>query len=292
MWSGCAAPEPFRCTPEWLLPKAVHANPWEPVGEPKIYDANTLEEYIDGAARPYLEYGLTKLIHAVYAHRADAQRQMVVDVYEMVCPLAAYGIYSAQRPEKAEEVRLGTFGYWADGELSFVKDALYVTIRSPGEGAADMAAAMLIGGYIDNRITLPAVPPAMLSVFPPEDLVARSQKYLAKDMLGHQFLGAGWLATYRYRGVNHALFLIPCKDPAEAIQRYEKLAEYIAAHGEVIRKVPQVGRAALIGTGESVGRLFVACFEENLVGTVDCFDDDRSIRLSRTLIDNLQRLKS
>jgi hypothetical protein len=135
------------------------------------------------------------------------------------------------------------------------------------------------------------MPPEMLDAFPPEDLVPRTQKYLARDMLGHQFLGAGWQATYRYRGVTHTAFIIPCRNDAEAVQRYEKLAEYIAGNGRVLRRVSGVGRAALIGTGESMGRLFVACGGPDLVGTVDCFDDERSMRLCRRVLENLQHLK-
>ncbi len=290
--TGCGGPDPFFVAPERVLPKAIHSDPWVPVGEPRVHEPNDLEEYIDGAARPYLEYGFVQLIHGVYARKDNANRKMVVDVYEMTSPVAAYGIYSIQRPDKAEEVRLGTVGYWSEGHLGFVKDRIYVSIQPPGETVGDMAAAMLIGGYVDGRIALPAVPPAELGAFPSQDLVANSQKYLAKNMLGHEFLGAGWQATYMYRGVTHILFFMVNRTPTEALQRYERLADFVGGKGgRIVRQVSGIGRAALVGAGESTGRIFVACGGPYLVGTVDCFDDDRSITLSRTLLENLHRLK-
>jgi hypothetical protein len=289
--SGCG-PEPFRFTPDWVLPKAVHVSPWVPMGEPNTYDPNTLEEYIDGAARPYREYGFNELIHATYARRDNTRRQMTVDIYEMLSPLAAYGIYSAQRPEKAEEVRLGTAGFWSEGQLSFVKERFFVTIQSPGDSVGDMAGAMMLGGYIDGRMTLSAMPPGQLAVFPPNELIANSQKYLARNMLGHEFLGSGWQASYRYRGVVHSLFFILCQDSPAALQSYEKLAEYVAANGRIVRQVPGIGRAAMVGTGESIGRIFVVCGRAWLVGSVDCFDDDRSTLLCRQVLENLEQMES
>jgi len=290
-WRWGAKPKPFQCTAETVLPQAVHAHPWAPSGDPVRYTPANLEENIDGAARPYLEYGMTQLIHATYAHKAAPQRQIDVDVYEMVSPTAAYGIYSIQRPAEAETVRLGGEGFWSDGLLCFVKSRLFVAIQTPGEGPRDMASAMLIGCYIDDHVSLSADLPTMIAAMPERDHVKHSVKFQAANMLGHRFLGAGWQATYRYRGVTHDLFVVPCDTPAQAVERYEALAEAIGKDGKVVRKVDGIGRAALIGTGKSIGRLFVACSGKVLVGTIDCYDDDLAVRRSRQTIENVTRMR-
>lgn len=289
-WVGCATEKPFRFDRELILPKPVHSHPWVEVGESKIYDASTLEDYINGAARPYLEYGMNQLIHAVYVRKTSPEDEMLVDVYEMASPLAAYGIYSIQRPEKADDVRLGATGFWSDGLLCFVKDRIYVSIQPPGGGPREMASAMLIAGYIDTQTRLPASLPEMISALPEQDRVRHSEVYQAANMLGHRFLGAGWQATYRYRGVTHDLFAIPCVDAAQALDRYEKLADYVSKNGKIARRVKGIGRSAMIGTGESIGRLFITCSGRYLVGTVDCFNDERSVKLAREVIGNVTRM--
>lgn len=289
--TGCIKREkPFRATAEVLLPKPVHSHPWVQEGGAKYFDATTLEDYINGGARPYLEYGMVRLIHAVYRHKAGPKRQMLVDVYEMVSPLAAYGIFSILRPEEAEDVRIGTSGFWSDGLLCFVKNRIFVSIQPPGEGPRDMASAILIAGYIDQHTSLPAEPPEMLEAIPAENRIRNSEKYLAANMLGYRFLGAGWLATYRHRGVEHGLFVIPCEDSAKALERYEKLAETVEKTGRIIRRIKGVGRSALVGTGESFGRVFVTCGGKYLVGTTDCFDDDQSAKLSRQVLETIAKM--
>jgi len=287
---GCG-PQPFRLTPEFILPKTVHSTPWLPDGDAVTYDANNVQDYLKDGVRPALDYGLSKLIHATYSHNANRKRQMSVDVYEMTCPLAAYGLYSCQRPDKAEEIRLGADGYWGEGKLGFVKESIYVLVKPPGDAVGDMAAAMLIAGYVDGRLPLPTLPPEMLGVFPPEDLIAHSQKYLVKDLLGHPFLGGGWQASYRYRGVTHGLFFITCQDSSDALQRYEKIAAHVSADGQILRQVPGLGRAAFSGMTKAIGRLFVACGETCIVGAIECYDDERSVRLARTMMENLAKLK-
>ncbi len=288
--AGCMTESTFICAPDAVLPDRPQCPPWVRAVEPTVYDSSNLEEYINGGARPYLEYGMTQLIHAVYVNGNAPSRRMVVDVYEMVSPLAAYGIYSTQLPENPDELRLGAAGFWSEGLLCFVKDRIFVSIEPPGEGPRGMASAMFIAQYIDGRITLPAALPAMIRALPEEDRVKHSERYLAKNMLGHRFLGGGWQATYRYRGVTHELFVIPCEGSGEALQRYEALADHITKNGKVVRRIEGVGRAALVGTDESLGRAFVTCSGKLLVGTIDCFDDARSIGLCRKVIENVTRM--
>ncbi len=290
--AGCMKERPFIFAPEALLPKPVHSHPWVLAGEPETYTSETLSDYINGAARPYVEYGMRELIHAMLANKADPSEKMVVDIYEMVSPLAAYGIFSSIRPEGVEGVGLGTLGFWSGGLLCFVKDRIFVSIAPPGEGPGDYASAMLLGGYIEDQIRLSSAPPKMIQAFPDDDRVKQSIKYIGANMLGHRFLGAGWQATYRYRGVNHDAFVIPCDSSEQAIERFEKLADTVAKGegGEIVRRVPDVGRAALVARGKLVGRLFLACSGKYLAGTLECYEDERSIRLTRQLLANIARL--
>jgi hypothetical protein len=233
---------------------------------------------------------MNELIHAKYVHRAEPTGVMVVDIYKMDSPLAAYGIYSLQRPDDVEGVSLGTAGFWSEGFLGFVKDRIYVAIQPPGEGPRDFASAMMIGGYVDEQIRLSDWPLDMITAFPEQGRVKHSVKYLAANMLGHRFLGGGWLATYEYRGVDHTLFVVPCDSAAAALSRYEKLAAFVGKEGKILRRVKGIGRAALVATGKSIGRLFVTCSGKYLVGTNDCFDDERSIGLCREVLNNIARM--
>ncbi len=286
---GCMREKPFRFSTENLLPIAAHAHPWVQAQDAEIYTPENLSDYINGGARPYVEYGFERMIHALYAHKTEPDRRMVLDIYEMNSPLAAYGIYSTMRPPAADGVQLGTSGFWAEGLLCFVKNRIYVAIQTPSETAADYASAMLIGGFLDRQITLPSRPPEMVNAFPEDDLVKYSIRYLAADMLGHRFLGAGWQARYRYRGVTHEMVVIPCDDQASALERYERLAAYVRDNGEIIRQVPGLGRAAFVGKAATFGRVFLTCSGRYLVGTLDCYDDERSLRLCRQLIEYVTR---
>jgi hypothetical protein len=74
-----------------------------------------------------------------------------------------------------------------------------------------------------SRIGGPATLPAALGLFPVDGKGARSERFAARDILGHEFLHSGFTAEYAAEGQHFRIFIIQEKtanDARETLRRY------------------------------------------------------------------------
>ena len=118
--TGCAGPEA-------LFPADVDG--WKPAAPEESYAAETLHQYIDGAAEVYLALGVTGARAMKYA-RPD-RPEIIADVFEMGTSAGAYGAFH-------HDVRNGAnagIGAEADqdgGALAFWKGRHFVSVIAVG----------------------------------------------------------------------------------------------------------------------------------------------------------------
>ena len=75
--------------------------------------------------------------------------------------------------------------------------------------------------------------PAVLSLFPEQGLVARSQKYINQAPLGHDFLAPAYMAAYLFNGKESTLAISQGSSPQEAGQKVQRLRSHFARSGKV-----------------------------------------------------------
>jgi len=284
--TGCrGAADPFQFDPQRLVPHDQRTRAWQLTGEPKVYGRDNLWEYLNGQAPTYLDYGMVRCIHAEYRHKHQPDRKLILDLFDMGDVEGAFGLLSAGQRREAETLQIGSLGYWQDGRACWLRDRVFAQVIVPDAGLASFATAGYMALLADKGIDLPPTLPTALTALPEQNRIAGTESFVARDMLGHDFLGAGWMADYEYRaGLEYRLFWVPCADEGQTQQRFEALRQFGMRNGRVFDMQAEVGQRASLITGDYTGRLFVVADLRDLAGTVDCLDEQLAIEQVRALL--------
>lgn len=174
---------------------------------PNLYD------YINGAAELYLNYDFRELFVSEYSNNNHSSFR--VEIYLHETPLAAYGIYSQERPLKGNYLQIGTQGYIELPILNFITGNRYVKIYSYDTDnentilalAGEVAAGL--GGYTPL--------PAVLSCFPSANKIENSERFVNWYFLGYEFLHSGFIVDYVTGGNSFQLFIIQGSDSGDCL---------------------------------------------------------------------------
>ena len=213
-----------------------HVEGWTEDGGPRSFFPETLYEYIDGAAENYLSYDFKELLVADLK-KAGSEATMTVEVYDMGLPLNAFGIFGAERYPENPPMAVGDVGYLEGESLNFMAGRYYIKLLSFG---LKEATAETLAGFGEKLAA--AVPgkgslPPLLTVFPKEGLVARSERYVRKNFLGYEFLHDGYTAAYTVNGQEVEGFLVEAASGTEAEAMLGRLLESLAKDKEVPEKI-------------------------------------------------------
>lgn len=219
------APDLARCLPE--LPG------WTASGQPGRYGPDTLFDYINGAAESFLDCGFRELV--TQAYEAPGGRSVSVDVFRHEGPEAAFGIYSQELSPRATFLDLGAQGYAEPGVLNFFQGDCYVKLSGFHLGAEERETLTRFARAVAARIPGEARMPAHLAAFPAEGRVARSERYLLKNVLGYPYLGPAYSAEYRFQAQEMRAWIIVA--PQEAAAR-TMLDTYLKAQGPELPREP------------------------------------------------------
>jgi hypothetical protein len=153
---------------------------WTQSGEVRVYTADTLWEYIDGAAVLFVEYGVRTCLTA---DMSAAGVSVTVDLYEMASPLRAVGVF--KRESAGREVNLTGATVAAISppyQALMVKGSTYVKVNVYEGELTESESRQLLQGL---AASLPgeAVMPQEFSLLPEEGKVAGSEGYLPGSLL-------------------------------------------------------------------------------------------------------------
>ncbi len=231
-----------------LMPQDVEG--WRAEATGRVYDRNTLFEYIDGGAELYLAYGLRQMV----AQRFERERHpaIVVDLFDMGSSEDAFGVFTSEQREP--EAGIGQGSEYAAGLLRFWKGNFFVSIWAEGETSEAERAILALGAAIAKAIEPPGDVPELLGLLPKEDLVETGIRYFHDHVsLGHHYFMAeenilglserteAVLARYRVAGGTMYLLLVRYPTPGDASA---------ALHSFVANYLPE-GRQTGIGRIEN-----------------------------------------
>ncbi|NLP11461.1 hypothetical protein GX408_13785 [bacterium] len=222
-----------------LLPQKGELAGWRQTYEPRFFTPDDLYEYINGAADLYLQYGFQMVLTTDYAVGVDSNG-VTVEVYTMASPLHAFGMYAAERSPSEPAIAIGVEGYHSANVLNFYKGPYYVKLtsftldREMGSVLAEMAQ------FIAERIQGHFTAPEILALFPQQDAVLYSDRYVPSDFYGQSYFQNGYRRDYRNDACgNFQLFLIPFSDTLEARSAFAKYSDFLLQ-----QKDPQDVKAA------------------------------------------------
>jgi hypothetical protein len=206
---------------------------WEPEGEPMIYSADDLFEYIDGSADLYLMYSFKQLATLNYFDQQG--RGLTIDVYEHASDANAFGIYSQERPTPLNEREIGAQAYYDYGVLNFCQGPYYVKIMGFDLEEFDEDMLTVVAKIVSANIGGKKELPRAMACFPSEAMVPNSQRYIAKNVFGHGFLHSAFVAQYRSdRNTNTRAFIIEGNDEADADKMLESYLGYVKEKGGAV----------------------------------------------------------
>jgi hypothetical protein len=246
------APAPVPASERARLAKLLPAprGPGARAEEPRFYAAD-LYQYIDGAAEAFHMYDLVAMVHREYK-AGDAE--ITVDIYDMGEPINAFGIYSAERSPENRYIQAGAEGYIDEHVLNFLQGSFYVKLSAFSDRGSAQPAMRSFAGEVSKRIGGATALPAILETFPAAGRVARSEKYVKRAPLGHEFLAPACTADYRFAGKQSSLLISTSADASQAKKKLELLKGYFAKSGKVADEpaLPGAWRGASSREGEAI----------------------------------------
>lgn len=196
---------------------------WNPASETTVKNPDNLWEFNNGAAEQFLAYGFQLL---QYRDLAMKDLGVTVEIYDMGTRLNAFGMYTTERPEKRDPLKIGAEAViLLPYQCLLLKDRYYVKVNVY-EGKLTEAAGKPLLAAIAKALEGAEDMPEELGLLPAEGMIPGSHKFVREG-----YLGLGDLkncVSARYKDSQSKEFqyfiLIPHGDqtPGEV---WEKLAE-------------------------------------------------------------------
>lgn len=218
-------------------------------GSARVYNSESLYEYIDGAADLYVLYDFKTLLHQDFKSGAT---DLTADIYEMSSPEDAFGIYAAERSAGYRFIPIGAEGYRDKGILNFFEDRYYVKLS--GSGANDDTLLDQFARLLSSRIGGVKTLPNLLERLPSEHRVPHSEQYVKKDPLGHAFLAPAYVVTYAQGKQQSKLVISIAGDAPAAKARVDQLARHFRQSGES-SPAPELGEGGMRAKNSFEGRV-------------------------------------
>jgi hypothetical protein len=236
------------------LPTAGALPGWARSKPPQTYTADTLWEFIDGAAETYVGFGFQEALSAGYAFGGS---DVGIEIYQMADSVGAFGIYTQERPPAAQAVSAGVEGYANSNVLIFWKGPRYVKLIAAGPDKPGLAAVTALARAISDRMPDGGPLPRDLTSFPQGNLVPHSIKFVPKDILGQQYFTNGFEASYQDGQTASRLLVIPCATPADAASSFKRYRAFVGEGGKTRALSPTIADEAFAGTDRFSGRVVV-----------------------------------
>lgn len=170
-----------------------------------VYTAESLWDFIDGAADGYLAFGFENVHVREYR---KGKKVIKAEIYRHKDKNNAFGIYASERSPSFRYLNLGSQGYTTeDGSLNFFKDRYYVKLRTYSEDQKIINDLEKLAVRIADMLPGDPSIPSLLSEFPEIGKVRYSEMFINKDVLGHGFLEGAFSARYELEGASFVIYL-------------------------------------------------------------------------------------
>jgi hypothetical protein len=154
-----------------LLPNEISG--WTVTGEDKLYDPETIFDYIDGAGEVYRAFNFKSLLARQFSK--EGQPSIIADLFDMGSAADAYGIFTHSLED--EDAGIGQGATYMGGLLSFWKDRFFVSLYSEDETEEAKEALFSLAKKVASKIKDEGKIPDIVSLFPLENLDKTKIRY-------------------------------------------------------------------------------------------------------------------
>ncbi len=244
---------------------------WTQPGEVLFYDADTLWEYINGAAELFVSYGVQS---CRTTDLSSGDLTVTVDLYDMGTPLNAYGVFEQESSGETVEVAGAVAALVSPPyQALLLKGSTYAKVNvfegeltmESGQGLLEALAAGLPGQ---------ATPPAEFGLLPSEGLMEGSHSFQAEAFLGLTELTDCVFANYSRDGEESWQGFVVLPDAAQEV--WDHLSgewESVESGGSEVkfREVPYRGLVGVTWTDRGLMGVTGAADQEALLARLDGF---------------------
>ena len=238
-----------------LLPESNEVAGWMRGEEIRSFDKGNLYDLINGAQENFLVYGFEEVVTADYEN-AEQPSQIVVEIYQMADPRNTFGIYASERNPNSTFKQIGAEGYIGGTALNFWSGNYYVKMLVFQESEALQREMEKLADAISRKIgnTGAQALPEM-ALFPAENQVPYTTRYLAQDVLGQRYFGSGLEAVYKTHDRESKIVIALPGDEEAAKEAMDRYKEFTASSGKVSREVTEPGDGGFVGTDSYYGNM-------------------------------------
>ena len=171
--------------------------------------------------------------------KTGTEASVTLEIYDMGNGTNAFGIFSVERFPENKVVDVGTLGYIEGEVLNFIVGKEYVKIMSFDSGDGTPAVLDAFARKVAGKAGEKGALPPLLSVFPRDGIIANSEKYILRNVMGFEFLRNGYMASYKARRQSEfECFIIEAdkgRDPAALLKQ---LLDFYAKNGQPAGDIP------------------------------------------------------
>ncbi len=211
-----------------LLPREI--NGWEAKEKDKLYDPQTIFDYIDGAGEVYRSYNFKLLLARRFSK--EGQPDIVADLFEMASSKDAFGVFTHDL--EGEDAGVGRGSTYKGGLLSFWKGRFFVSLYAEEETKDAKEALFALGKEVAYSVEEEGEKPDIVALLPEEALVGKSVHYFHNHMiLNYHFYVSdenillldqeteAALGTYREDNEKYYLLVVHYPDASKASQAFQ-----------------------------------------------------------------------
>jgi hypothetical protein len=268
---------------ENLLPARDCARGWTLKDKATLFDKDTLFDHINGEAELYFPYGFDMLATATYTNRKNSEVWIVADLYRMASLLDAFGIYSNYRKADAASVNVGAEGFVSSSQLMFYQDRYFVRLQVTGATSLEQDIFLACARSVSEKLPFNAKPAGELDAMKIPAIVPKTERYIAKSLLGYAFFHRGIIADALLEGELVQVFLVPEDSVYAARAAFDHYRSYLKGEGKSIQLQEGRDYVSIKAVDPLYGGVFVEQSDRYIIGAVRLKEPSSATRLIEQL---------
>jgi hypothetical protein len=273
---------------ENLLPPRGCAQGWTLKDKIALFDKDTLFDHINGEAELYFPYGFDMLATATYMNRKNTEVWIVADVYRMASLLDAFGIYSNYRKADAA----GAEGFVSSSQLMYYQDRYFVRLQVTGATSLGQDVFFACARSVSEKLPFNARPAGELEALKIPGIVPKTERYIAKSLLGYAFFRRGIIADALVEGERVQVFLVTEDSVSTAREAFDHYRSYLKEGGKNIQLQEERDYVSIMAVDPLYGGVFVEQSGRYITGAVRLKEPSSATKLIEQLRERLGGGKS
>ena len=231
--AGVIESEPQAMTAQGEIPlTTLLPQGFKKLSESEFYNPENLYEKINGKAPLYTESGFQNLLTQRFASTQDENLWVELFIYDMANLRNAFSVYSRQRRADVEILPGTQFAYRTSNGLYFVHGKYYIELVGSSESPELSVAMSQTAEHIRTKLPVDKDKEiAELTFFPPEGLVAGSNRLYLASTFGFKDLTNVFTAAYKLGDGTITAFIGRRPDANDARKMAESYYRFLIENG-------------------------------------------------------------